>query len=225
MRERLRDPETRRRIRDLVKEGMESIEAEHTWETALILKASDEDKDLIGKRMTEAARIRGMEPVDLYLDRLTAGKPLEGISEAMHEEDVKALLQHPLAMVSTDGSAIPADPAKRSHPRNFGTFPKILRKYVREERVLSLEEAIRKMTSAGAARLGLMDRGLLRPGFSADITIFDPLNVKELATYSDPMCYPEGIEYVFVNGILTVEHDRHTGARAGVPLKHISAED
>lgn len=225
MRERLRDPETRRRIRDLVKEGMESIEAEHTWETSLILKASDEDKDLIGKRMTEAARIRGMEPVDLYLDRLAAGKPLEGISEAMHEEDVKALLQHPLAMVSTDGSAIPADPAKRSHPRNFGTFPKILRKYVREERVLSLEEAMRKMTSAGAARLGLMDRGLLRPGFSADITIFDPLNVKELATYSDPMRYPEGIEYVFVNGILTVEHDRHTGARAGVPLKHRSAED
>jgi len=143
----------------------------------------------------------------------------------MHEEDVKALLQHPLAMVSTDGYAIPADPTKRSHPRSFGTFPKILRKYVREERILSLEEAIRRMTSAGAARLGLMDRGLLRPGFWADVTIFDPLNVKELATYSDPMRYSEGIEYVFVNGKLTIEHDKHTGARAGVPLKHRPTED
>ncbi len=225
MRERLKDPETRKKIRDLVKEAMESVEAEHTWDTALILKASEEDRDLIGKYMAEAATIREMEPVDLYLDRMAADKPLEGISEAMHEDDVRALLQHPLTMVSTDGSAIPADPAKRTHPRNFGTFPKILRKYVREERILTLEDTIRKMTSAGAARLGLMDRGMLRPGFWGDITVFDALNVKELSTYSDPMRYPQGIEYVFVNGILTVEHDSHTGELAGMPLKHRSAED
>ena len=207
MRERLRDPKARQRIREYVKEEMESVEAEHTWDRALILTASDEDQDLVGKFMTEAAEMRGMEPVDLYLDRMAKDKALGGIGQAMHEEDVKALLAHPLSMVGTDGSALPADYPRMVHPRNFGTFPKILRRYVREERILTLEEAIRKMTSAGATKLGLMDRGLLRPGFCADITVFDPLNVRERATYFDPVRLPEGIEYVFVNGVLTIEHD------------------
>jgi N-acyl-D-aspartate/D-glutamate deacylase len=112
-----------------------------------------------------------------------------------------------------------------AHPRNYGTYPKILRKYVRQERVLSLEEAIRKMTSACAVKLDIMDRGLLRPGLWADVTVFDLLNVREHATYEDPIRLPKGIEYVFVNGVLTVEHDQHTGALAGVPLKHVSAKD
>jgi len=225
VRERLKDPETRKRISEYVKEQMESIEAEHTWDRALILTASDEDQDLVGKFMTEAAEMRGMEPVDLYLDRLADEKALGGISQAMHEEDVKALLMHPLSMVGTDGSALPANYPRKVHPRNYGTFPKILRKYVREERILTLEEAIRKMTSAGATKLGLMDRGILRPGFWADITVFDPLNVKERATYFDPIRLPEGIEYVFVNGVLTIEHENHTGALAGKPLKHKSEID
>jgi N-acyl-D-aspartate/D-glutamate deacylase len=143
----------------------------------------------------------------------------------MHEEDVKALLKHPLSMVGTDGSPLPANYHRLVHPRNYGTFPKILRKYVRQERVLTLEDAIRKMTSAGATKLGLMDRGILRPGFWADVTVFDPLNVRERATYQDPIQLPEGIEYVFVNGTLTIEHDKHTGALAGIPLRHKIAED
>jgi N-acyl-D-aspartate/D-glutamate deacylase len=224
-RERLKDPETRRRIREYVKGQMESVEAEHTWDRALILTASEEDQDLVGKFMSEAAEMRGVEPVDLYLDRMAEDKALGGIGQAMHEEDVKALLAHPLSMVGTDGSALPADYPRMVHPRNFGTFPKILRKYVREERILTLEEAIRKMTSAGATKLGLMDRGLLRPGFWADVTVFDPLNVRERATYFDPIQLPQGIEYVFVNGVLTIEHDKHTGALAGKPLKHLSALD
>ena len=225
MRERLNDPETRGRIREYVKEQMESIEAEHTWDRALILTASEEDQDLVGKFMTEAAEMRGVEPVDLYLDRMAEDKALGGIGQAMHEDDVRSLLIHPLTMVGTDGSALPADYPRKVHPRNFGTFPKILRQYVREERILTLEEAIRKMTSAGATKLGLMDRGMLRPGFWADITVFDPLNVKERATYSDPVQLPKGIEYVFVNGVLTIENEKHTGALAGKPLKHEPAKD
>ena len=120
-------------------------------------------------------------------------------------------------MVSTDASALPIDYPRMVHPRNFGTYPKVLRKYVREERTLTLEEAIRKMTSAGATKLGLMDRGIIRPNFMADITVFDPLNIREKATYFDPKQFPEGIEYVFVNGVLTIEHDEHTGALAGKP--------
>jgi N-acyl-D-aspartate/D-glutamate deacylase len=225
MRERLKDPEMYKKIRAYVKEMMETTLAEHTWDRALILTATEEDQDLVGKFMTEAAEMRGMEPVDLFLDRRRADKELGGIGQAMHEEDVKALLKHPLSMVCTDGSPLPANYHRLVHPRNYGTFPKILRKYVRQERVLTLEDAIRKMTSAGATKLGLMDRGVLRPGFWADITVFDPLNVRERATYQDPIQLPEGIEYVFVNGILTIEHDKHTGALAGKPLRHKIAED
>jgi N-acyl-D-aspartate/D-glutamate deacylase len=225
MRERLKDPEMYKKIRAYVKEMMETTLAEHTWDRALILTATEEDQDLVGKFMTEAAEMRGMEPVDLFLDRRRADKELGGIGQAMHEEDVKALLKHPLSMVGTDGSPLPANYHRLVHPRNYGTFPKILRKYVRQERVLTLEDAIRKMTSAGATKLGLMDRGILRPGFCADVTIFDPLNVRERATYQDPIQLPEGIEYVFVNGALTIEHDKHTGALAGKPLRHKIAED
>jgi N-acyl-D-aspartate/D-glutamate deacylase len=214
-----------KKIRAYVKEMMETTLAEHTWDRALILTATEEDQDLVGKFMTEAAEMRGMEPVDLFLDRIRADKELGGIGQAMHEEDVKALLKNPLSMVSTDGSPLPANYHRLVHPRNYGTFPKILRKYVRQERVLTLEEAIRKMTSAGATKLGLMDRGILRPGFYADVTVFDPLNVRERATYQDPIQLPEGIEYVFVNGTLTIEHDKHTGALAGRPLKHKIIED
>jgi N-acyl-D-amino-acid deacylase len=215
MRERLKDPEMHKKIRAYVVEQMETSLAEHTWDRALILTASEEDQDLVGKFMTEAAEIRDMEPVDLFLDRMREDKALGGIGQAMHEEDVKALLKHPLTMIGTDGSTLPADYPRKAHPRNYGTFPKILRKYVRLERVLTLEEAIR----------GLMDRGLLRPGFWADVTIFDPLNVRENATYEDPIQLAEGFEYVFVNGVLTIEHDKHTGALAGKPLKHKSALD
>jgi N-acyl-D-amino-acid deacylase len=224
MRERLKDPEMYKKIRDYVKIQMETPVAEHTWDRALILSTSEEDQDLVGKFMTEAAEIRGMEPVDLFLDRMREDKALRGIGQAMHEEDVKALLQHPLSMVSTDGSPLPADYPKMVHPRNFGTFPRVLRKYVREERALTLEEAVRKMTSAGATKLGLMDRGILRPGFYADVTVFDPLNVGERATYQDPIRLPQGIEYVFVNGALTIEQGRHTGTLAGKPLRHRSTQ-
>jgi len=163
--------------------------------------------------------------VDLFLDRMREDKALGGIGQAMHEEDVKALLKHPLTMIGTDGMTLPADYPRKTHPRSYGTFPRILRKYVRLERTLTLEEAVRKMTSAGATKLGLMDRGILRPGFWADVTVFDPLNVRENATYEDPIQLAEGFEYVFVNGVLTIEHDKHTGALAGKPLKHKLAVD
>ena len=223
--ERLKDPQTGRKIREILNRNMSSITAEHTWDRALITSASLEDEDLIGKTIAEAAEIRGIEAVDLYLDRLIKGKPFRGHARAFSEDDVRTLLKHPLTMVGTDGNAMPADPTKKTHPRSFGTYPKILRKYVMEERLIPMEEAIRKMTSAPANRLGLMDRGLLRPGFWADVVVFDPLNIRETTTYADPMNYPQGIEYVFVNGVKTVEKGKHTGALAGKPLKHRSAED
>jgi len=223
--ERLKDPETGRKIRDTCKHYMESLIAEESWDDSIILSAGEGNEDLVGKSFAEAARIRGVEPIDLVINSVIEGRPVRSIGQAMSEDDLRTILRHPLTMIGTDGSALPADYPGMVHPRNFGTFPKILRKYVREEWVIPLEEAVRKMTSAGATRLGLMDRGILRPGFWADITVFDPLNVRERATYFDPVRLPEGFEYVFVNGVLTIEHDRHTGALAGKPLKHPSAMD
>jgi N-acyl-D-aspartate/D-glutamate deacylase len=106
------------------------------------------------------------------------------------------------------------------HPRSFGTFPRVLGVYVRQKGLLRLEDAVRKMTSQNAAKLGLHDRGLLRPGNYADITVFDPDKVIDRATYTQPFQYGEGIEYVIVNGRVVLEQGRHTGARPGRALRH-----
>jgi N-acyl-D-aspartate/D-glutamate deacylase len=107
----------------------------------------------------------------------------------------------------------------KPHPRTYGTFPRVLAKYVREERLLSLEEAVKKMTSLPAGRVGISDRGALREGLFADIVVFDPATIRDKATFDDPHQYPEGIEYVIVNGVPAVENGRLTGARAGRVLR------
>ena len=108
----------------------------------------------------------------------------------------------------------------KPHPRNYGTFPRVLGKYAREEQVLSLEEAIRKMTSLPAEKLGLNGRGLIAAGMWADITVFDPQTVRDRATYTDPHRYPDGIEYVLVNGTIVIKHGEHTDKLAGRVLAH-----
>jgi N-acyl-D-aspartate/D-glutamate deacylase len=107
---------------------------------------------------------------------------------------------------------------RNPHPRAYGTFPRILGKYVRDEQILFVQEAIRKMTSLPAARLGLSDRGLLKKGMAADIVVFDPENVIDKATYTKPHQYPEGINYVIVNGTIVVNDGKHTGAKPGRAL-------
>jgi N-acyl-D-aspartate/D-glutamate deacylase len=119
-------------------------------------------------------------------------------------------------MVGTDSTFVGEKPS----PRTYGSFPRILGEFVRDEGLLPLEEAVRKMTSAAAARLGLTDRGLLRDGFKADIVVFDPVRVRALATYEEPRRFPAGIEYVLVNGELVVDRGEHTGALPGRALRH-----
>ena len=219
--ERLKDPETRKELKRITKQNMESIQAEHSWENTLILRVEkEENKEFIGKSLAEVGAMLDKDPCDVYFDLLIDEHPVSprGISEAMCEDDVRRFMQHPLVMISTDGGQAPE--GKLTHPRGYGTYPRILRKYVREERAVRLEEAVRKMTSYSAGHLGIMDRGIIRPGFWADITIFDPINVRERATYLDPLQYPEGIPYVIVNGVVTVDDGEHTGALAGKPLKH-----
>ena len=128
-----------------------------------------------------------------------------------HYPDVEILMQHPAHMVCSDGLLIGGKP----HPRGYDTFPRILGYYVREKQIFTLEQAIRKMTSCPAQRLGLPGRGILRDNMKADVVVFNPDNVGDRATLAEPKQYPIGIEYVFVNGKLVVEKGRHTGALPG----------
>jgi N-acyl-D-aspartate/D-glutamate deacylase len=132
-----------------------------------------------------------------------------------------ALVQ-PWCSIGSDGSAYATEgPLRRGnpHPRNLGTFPRVLGVYVRKLGLLRLEDAVRKMTSLNAAKVGIQDRGLLRPGNWADVTVFDPERVVDRATYEEPFQYSDGIEYVVVNGQVVLEHGKHTGARPGRALR------
>ena len=141
---------------------------------------------------------------------------------AYDEPDVERLMQSPFGMIGSDGSLTRLGDGA-PHPRAFGTYPRVLGRYVRERRILSLEDAVRKMTSFPAARLGLGDRGLLRPGMAADITVFDPATVTDRSTFTDPHHYSEGIRFVLVNGVLVVDKGTLTGARPGQVLRRLTA--
>jgi N-acyl-D-aspartate/D-glutamate deacylase len=135
----------------------------------------------------------------------------------MSEDDVKHALKQPWVMVSSDGSAVPYK-QQSVHPRNYGSFPRVLRKYVREETLLSLVEGIRKMTSLPAQLLRLTDRGLLLKGYKADLVVFDPEKIKDNATFLDPHQYTSGVEYVIVNGKISIEKGQYNKSLNGRAL-------
>ncbi|MCK4446445.1 MAG: amidohydrolase family protein, partial [Candidatus Marinimicrobia bacterium] len=142
---------------------------------------------------------------------------------AMDEDNLKKVLAFPLITIGSDGSAI-APYGKlgkgKPHPRYYGTFPRILGKYCREERIFDLPTAIKKMTSMSAKKLGINKRGILKKGYFADITIFNPKTIIDNATYTNPHQYPTGIKYVIVNGKLTIKKGKHTGELKGKVLRH-----
>ena len=164
------------------------------------------------------------DPMDVLFDLLLEMEGSVGTVYEHHtEKDMNLALAQPWCSVGSDGSALAiAGPLRRGnpHPRNFGTFPRVLGVYVRERGLLRLEEAVRKMTSLNAAKLGLRDRGLVREGCFADLTLFDPERVIDRSTYAEPFQYGDGIEYVIVNGQVVMEKGRHTGARSGRALRH-----
>ncbi|MGH9580737.1 MAG: amidohydrolase family protein, partial [Terriglobales bacterium] len=176
-----------------------------------------------GKNLAEIAALEGKDPLDALLDLVLADRDSVGaVYFEMQEDDVRYALRQPWVSINTDyGAVSPTGPLgdSRSHPRAFGTFPRILGRYVREQKLLPLEDAIRKFTSLPAKRVGLEGRGLLRPGYFADVTIFDPETVRDVATFEDPNRDSEGIAYVLVNGILAVEQGRLTGQLGGRPLR------
>ncbi len=175
-------------------------------------------------------RTQGKQDADLLdelFDFLIEEDGSVGTVYAHHtEEDMNLALAQPWCSVGSDGSAYSIDgPLRRGHPhpRNFGTFPRVLGVYVRELKLLRLEDAVRKMTSLNAAKIGIPDRGLLRPGYFADVTVFDPERVIDRATYIEPFQFPVGIQFVIVNGQLVLERGEHTGALPGRALRRPAA--
>jgi len=158
----------------------------------------------------------GRDAVDAICDLLLSENlGVAQVTSGPWSETLPRFVRHPVGMVGTDSTFLGEKPS----PRTYGSFPRILGQFVRDEHLLSLEEAVRKMTGAPAARLGLTDRGLLRDGFWADLVIFDPARVRSNATYDEPRRYPDGIEYVTVNGTLVVDGNVHTGATPGRALR------
>ena len=172
-----------------------------------------------GMTFTEIGRARGVDPRDAVMDLVIEDRgESQVIISIMNEDDVRTALRHPLVGVGTDSGAQAEDgrlSESKSHPRAWGSFPRILGRYVRDEHLLPLEEAIRKMTSKAAARVHLADRGILRPGLAADITVFDPATIRDVATFEDPRHYAVGIRHVLVNGRRVVADGIITGERPG----------
>jgi N-acyl-D-amino-acid deacylase len=176
-----------------------------------------------GMTLTAIGKAMGKDPRDAVIDLVMADKgETSSITSIMSEDDVKSALRHPLVGVGTDSGAQAEDgklSESKSHPRAWGSFPRILGKYVRDEHLLPLEEAIRKMTSRAANRVHLADRGMLRRGMMADITIFDPATIRDVSTFDDPRHYATGVTHVFVNGRRVVAEGKITSERPGRPLR------
>jgi N-acyl-D-amino-acid deacylase len=169
-----------------------------------------------GKTLAQIADMLDI-PADHAAQRVLADDPgAVAVFFMMDEPDVRRVLAHPLCMIGSDG--IPS-PTGKPHPRLYGTFPRVLGTYARDERLFRLEEAVRKMTSLPARRMNLPERGELREGWAADLVIFDPETINDIATYDNPRQYPTGIEYVVVNGEVATEHGKQTGARSGRLLR------
>jgi N-acyl-D-aspartate/D-glutamate deacylase len=225
MLERLRDPAARRRMHDEVLHGLPNwynhyLATGGGWSGMLLVSLQHErNKPFQGKRMSDLIAARGGDPVDVLFDVLVEeGGSVPTVFFHHSEPDMQMVLKQPWTSIGSDGSAVnPDGPTGRSHPhpRYYGTFPRVLGRYARDLKVITLADAVRKMTSLNADKIGLKDRGRLKEGAWADVTIFNPATVIDKATFENPHQFPVGIEYVIVNGVMTVERGRHTGALAG----------
>lgn len=220
--DRLKDEEYRKRIIADIGTGLPEWENQYMQvpgAKAVLLFYTPHTPQYQGMNLEEAAKVHGKDPVSTALDiiMLNNGSDLAGYG-SMSEEDVKTVMRSPLTMVGSD--TIPGSATVKCHPRAFGTFARVLGKYVRDEKVLTLEEAVRKMTSLPAARFGFAGKGVLHVGMDADLVLFDPTTVRDVADFADSARYPEGIDMVVVAGRIAVESGKETGIRAGKLLRN-----
>jgi N-acyl-D-amino-acid deacylase len=229
--ERLKDPATRARMKKDITDGIPGWYNHYTavggdW-ARMLVSGRGAYEGLTMDRVI-AVKSKGKtpppDPLDVLFDLLIEEQGSVSTVYAHHDEkDMTLAMGQPWCSIGSDGSAYAVDgPLRRGnpHPRNFGTFPRVLGVYVRDRGVLRLEDAVRKMTSLNAAKIGLTDRGTLRAGAYADVTIFNPVTVIDRSTYTSPFQYSEGIEYVIVNGKLVLDRGKHTDALPGRALRH-----
>jgi N-acyl-D-aspartate/D-glutamate deacylase len=230
---RLKDSATRERIRK------EMDDPNPTWENRLISAGTWHNvqiaslpsrtgmdtgyKRFEGWRVDDAAKEMGRDPYDFVFEMLIAnGGSVSCVWFIIDETDLKLAMQQPWVSIGSDGSALATSGPLRSgvpHPRNFGTFPRVLGKYVRDEHVITLEQAVHKMSGLTASQLHIKDRGLIKEGLAADLVVFDPATVADRATFTDPFQYAVGISTVIVNGQVVLDNGRHTGARPGLVIR------
>ena len=193
------------------------------WAENVMIASCPDSHEFEGKMLPEIATRQEWSLEETVREIVTSprGKEVICIQFIIEEADIETNLRHPKMLIGSDG--IP-ELRGRPHPRLFGTMPRILGRYVRERGVLSLEEAIKRMTSQSCERFGLAERGLVKPGYWADLVLFDPATVRDVATYQDPKQEPVGIAMVVVNGQVAYEDGRHTGVAAGRMLRHRQAE-
>jgi len=216
----LQDESRREKIKKLTLEGdpdKVNWVAKGGWYNFTIMDAK-KNTDLIGRMFCDLSEEQGREEFDIAADLFIEEKNDIVISlSTMSEQDVQHALKQPWVMVSSDGSAVPYKEFS-VHPRSYGSFPRVLRKYVREEGLLSLVDGIRKMTSLPAQVLRLSDRGLLLVGYKADLVVFDPQKIRDNATFLDPHQYTSGIEYVIVNGKISIDSGEYNNSLHGKAL-------
>lgn len=225
---RLQRPEVRARLKTELETGSPGwwniVEASGGWENVVLVNARNEaNAHLEGSSLAEIGRRLGVDPADAAWDLVVQGSGrVMAIYHMMSEPDIETALRFPWTSIGSDAGAAlrpgELDGLGLPHPRSYGTFPRVIRRYVLDRGVLTLEDAIRKMTSWPAARMGLQDRGLLREGFRADVVVFDLETIDDRATYEEPTLFPTGIDWVLVNGEVVIQEGRHTGARPGQVL-------
>jgi N-acyl-D-amino-acid deacylase len=233
-RKRLQDPATRTRVLQ------EMRDPNVPWENLMRLTGSPERvllvgfkserlKPLTGKTLAEVARMRGVSPEDAAIDMVIEdGSRVEAIYFLMSDENIRKQIRQPWVSFGSDADAPAAEGVflrSSRHPRSYGNFANLLGRYVREEKVISLQEAIRRMTSLPASNLGIVDRGLLKPGNFADVVIFDPQSIAARATYEKPHQYAVGMIDVFVNGVQVLRDGEHTDAKPGRVVRHVARRE
>jgi N-acyl-D-amino-acid deacylase len=183
---------------------------------------NDKLKPLTGKTLAEVAKLRGKDPIETIMDLLLEDRSRIGtIYFLMSEDNIKKQIRQPWVSFGSDAASIAAEGVflkSSTHPRTYGNFARLLGRYVRDEKVISLTEAVRRLTSLPATNLGLNHRGLLQKGMFADVVIFNPETIADRATFEDPHQYSVGVRDVFVNGVQVLKNGEHTGAKPGRAL-------